>query len=43
MELLMGLNASVMPFSELLNLQTRVLSWRTGHQAGLLLAMQSMN
>jgi glycosyltransferase involved in cell wall biosynthesis len=33
-ELIMGLNASVMPFSELLNLQTRVLSWKTGIKPG---------
>lgn len=33
-QLLMGLNASVMPFSELRNLQTRIISWRTGIRPG---------
>jgi glycosyltransferase involved in cell wall biosynthesis len=34
MELLMGLNASVLPFSKLHNGQTKVLSWRTGIRPG---------
>jgi glycosyltransferase involved in cell wall biosynthesis len=33
---LMGLNASVMPFSQLRNPQTRVLSWKTGIKPGYL-------
>jgi glycosyltransferase involved in cell wall biosynthesis len=33
-QLLMGLNASVMPFSELRNVQTRIISWRTGIRPG---------
>jgi glycosyltransferase involved in cell wall biosynthesis len=34
LELLMGLNASVMPFLELRNHQTKVLSWKTGIRPG---------
>jgi glycosyltransferase involved in cell wall biosynthesis len=36
LELLMGLNASVMPFRELRNQQTRVRSWKTGVRPGYL-------
>lgn len=33
-QLFMGINASVMPFSELRNLQTRITSWRTAIRPG---------
>jgi glycosyltransferase involved in cell wall biosynthesis len=33
-ELLMGINASVMPFSELRNFNTRIVSWRTNIRPG---------